>query len=197
MRLFPPSSARSLLLVVAALWIAGPAPGRDTAEAVYQPYRADLEAAVPAGSRPARIQLLAPPGENAWSGPPADALAERIRREWTGQVPYGAIRPGVPLVLTYPLVTTAERDRVLVQAEKSTRIVALYLACLRRGAVYVPLNSAYTAPEVAHFLADAEPALFVCAPGAEPASAALASGPSTSGPCCRRAHASWRVCPWR
>ena len=114
MRLFPPSSARSLLLVVAALWIAGPAPGRDTAEAVYQPYRADLEAAVPAGIRPARIQLLAPPGENAWSGPPAEALAERIRREWTGQVPYGAIRPGVPLFLTYPLVTTAERDRVLV-----------------------------------------------------------------------------------
>jgi malonyl-CoA/methylmalonyl-CoA synthetase len=42
--------------------------------------------------------------------------------------------------------------------------VALYLACLRTGAVYVPLNVAYTAAEVAYFLSDAAPALFVCRP---------------------------------
>ena len=52
-------------------------------------------------------------------------------------------------------------DRVLAQVEKTPQAVALYLACLKIGAVYVPLNTAYTPPEIRHFLADAEPALFV------------------------------------
>ena len=52
-------------------------------------------------------------------------------------------------------------DRVLVQVEKTPQAVALYLACLKTGAVYAPINSAYTAPEVRYFLADAEPTLFV------------------------------------
>ena len=55
-------------------------------------------------------------------------------------------------------------DRVVVQVDKSAGAVALYLACLRTGAVYVPLNVAYTAAEVAYFLSDAAPALFVCRP---------------------------------
>ena len=57
-------------------------------------------------------------------------------------------------------------DRVVVQVGKSPGAVALYLACLRRGVVYVPLNTAYTAGELNHFLADAGPRLFVCAPDA-------------------------------
>ena len=52
-------------------------------------------------------------------------------------------------------------DRVLVQVEKSPEAMALYLACLQVGAVYVPINTAYTGPEVAYFAGDAEPALFV------------------------------------
>jgi len=55
-------------------------------------------------------------------------------------------------------------DRVVVQVDKSPAAVALYLACLRIGAVYVPLNTAYTAAELAYFLADAKPVLFVCRP---------------------------------
>jgi malonyl-CoA/methylmalonyl-CoA synthetase len=55
-------------------------------------------------------------------------------------------------------------ERVVVQVDKSAGAVALYLACLRTGAVYVPLNVAYTATEVAYFLGDAAPALFVCRP---------------------------------
>ena len=55
-------------------------------------------------------------------------------------------------------------DRVVVQVDKSAGAVALYLACLRIGAVYVPLNVAYTAAEVAYFLSDAAPTLFVCRP---------------------------------
>jgi malonyl-CoA/methylmalonyl-CoA synthetase len=56
-------------------------------------------------------------------------------------------------------------DRVVVQVGKSIEAVLLYLACLRAGAIYVPLNTAYTAAEVSYFIADAEPALFVCDPG--------------------------------
>ena len=52
-------------------------------------------------------------------------------------------------------------DRVVVQVPKSASAVGLYLACLRIGAVYVPLNEAYTEAEVAYFLDDAQPKLTV------------------------------------
>ncbi len=61
-------------------------------------------------------------------------------------------------------VPVAAGDRVLVQVDKSPQAVALYLACLRLGAVYVPINTAYTGAEVEYFLRDAQPALFVCRP---------------------------------
>jgi malonyl-CoA/methylmalonyl-CoA synthetase len=66
-------------------------------------------------------------------------------------------------------------DRVAVQAEKSAEAVLLYLACLRRGAVFLPLNPAYTDAEIAFFLADARPALFVCDPARQPDYAAVAT----------------------
>ena len=52
-------------------------------------------------------------------------------------------------------------ERVVVQIDKSTDNVAIYLAVLRVGAVYVPLNTSYTATEVAFFVEDAAPALFI------------------------------------
>ncbi len=55
-------------------------------------------------------------------------------------------------------------DRVAVQVEKSIEALMLYLATVRAGAVFLPLNTAYTPAEVEYFLTDAEPALFVCAP---------------------------------
>jgi len=58
-------------------------------------------------------------------------------------------------------------DRVMVQIEKSPENVMLYLACLRIGAVFVPLNTAYTASEVAYFLEDADPKMFICDPANE------------------------------
>ncbi|MEW8505063.1 MAG: malonyl-CoA synthase [Candidatus Thiodiazotropha sp.] len=56
-------------------------------------------------------------------------------------------------------------DRVMVQVDKSYEAVILYLACLRAGAIYIPLNTAYTAAEVAYFMEDATPKLFLCTPG--------------------------------
>ena len=59
----------------------------------------------------------------------------------------------------------AERgDHVVVQIDKSVDGVALYLACLRLGVVFVTLNTAYTSEEVAFFLDDAKPRIFVCRP---------------------------------
>ncbi len=55
-------------------------------------------------------------------------------------------------------------DRVAVQVEKSAEALMLYLAAARAGAVYLPLNTAYTAGEIRYFLGDAEPTLFVCRP---------------------------------
>jgi malonyl-CoA/methylmalonyl-CoA synthetase len=55
-------------------------------------------------------------------------------------------------------------DRVMVQVAKSAEAVLLYLACLRVGAIYIPLNTAYTAAEIGYFIADAKPQLFVCQP---------------------------------
>ncbi len=52
-------------------------------------------------------------------------------------------------------------ERVVVQIDKSIDNVAIYLAVLRVGAIYVPLNTSYTDAEVAFFVHDAAPALFI------------------------------------
>jgi malonyl-CoA/methylmalonyl-CoA synthetase len=55
-------------------------------------------------------------------------------------------------------------DRVAVQVEKSVPALVLYLATVRAGAVYLPLNTAYTLAELEYFIGDAEPSLVVCDP---------------------------------
>lgn len=55
-------------------------------------------------------------------------------------------------------------DRVAVQVEKSPEAIFLYLACLRAGAIFLPLNTAYTLTELEYFFRDAEPRLIVCDP---------------------------------
>ena len=55
-------------------------------------------------------------------------------------------------------------DRLAVQVEKSAEALLLYLACLRTGAIYVPLNPAQTSAETSYFLADTEPICFIAAP---------------------------------
>lgn len=55
-------------------------------------------------------------------------------------------------------------DRVAVQVEKSIPALALFLASLRVGAIFLPLNTAYTVAELAYFIGDAEPSLIICDP---------------------------------
>ncbi|MGK0557973.1 malonate--CoA ligase [Bordetella bronchiseptica] len=52
--------------------------------------------------------------------------------------------------------------RVAVQVEKSPEALLLYLATLRAGLVYLPLNTAYREAEIEYFLGNAEPAVVVC-----------------------------------
>ena len=54
--------------------------------------------------------------------------------------------------------------RVAVQVEKSVEAMMLYLATLRAGLVFLPLNTAYQSAEMAYFLGNAEPGVVVCTP---------------------------------
>ncbi|MFH5774195.1 malonyl-CoA synthase [Paracoccus sp. NGMCC 1.201697] len=62
-------------------------------------------------------------------------------------------------------VGVAPGDRIAVQVEKSPEAIALYLATLQVGAIFLPLNTAYTGAEIDYFIGDAAPRLFVCDPG--------------------------------
>lgn len=79
-----------------------------------------------------------------------------------GQISYGELEAGAARLASL-LVSkgVVPGDRVAVQTEKTPQAVMLYLATLKAGAVFLPLNTAYTASEVDYFLTDAEPALFV------------------------------------
>ncbi|RTE88869.1 malonyl-CoA synthase [Bradyrhizobium sp. LVM 105] len=77
-------------------------------------------------------------------------------------------------------------DRVAVQVEKSVANIVLYLGTVRAGAVYLPLNTAYTLNELDYFIGDAEPSLVVCDPakaeGLAPIAAKVNARVETLGP---------------
>ena len=55
-----------------------------------------------------------------------------------------------------------EGARIAVQVEKSVEAMVLYLATLRAGYVFLPLNTAYQSAEIEYFIGNAEPAVVVC-----------------------------------
>ncbi|NBW54325.1 MAG: malonyl-CoA synthase, partial [Betaproteobacteria bacterium] len=55
-------------------------------------------------------------------------------------------------------------SRIAVQVDKSVEAMMLYLATLRAGHVFLPLNPAYQSAELDYFIGDAEPAVVVCTP---------------------------------
>jgi len=66
-------------------------------------------------------------------------------------------------------------DRVAAQTEKSVSGLVLYLATVSAGAVYLPLNTAYTLNELEYFITDAEPSLVVCDPAKAEGISAIAA----------------------
>ncbi len=73
----------------------------------------------------------------------------------------------------------AKGDRVAVQVPKSANALALYLACLRQGLIFLPLNTAYTPDEIGYFLTDAQPRLTLVDPEATEALAPVAAQANT------------------
>lgn len=67
----------------------------------------------------------------------------------------------------------APGDRVTVQAPRCPELIWLYLACLRGGFIYHPLNDAYQSAELKYFIEDAKPSVVVCAPADREQFAAL------------------------
>ena len=66
-------------------------------------------------------------------------------------------------------------DRIAVQVDKSPEALFLYLGCIRAGLVYLPLNTAYQAGELAYFMGNASPVIFVCQPHREAEVSAIAA----------------------
>ncbi|KGD96880.1 MULTISPECIES: malonyl-CoA synthase [Rhizobium/Agrobacterium group] len=99
-----------------------------------------------------------------------------LRDETVGTMSYGAFTEECARMAGALLEAGLQPgDRVAVQAEKSVAALALYLATVRAGGIYLPLNIAYTPAEIEYFLNDAEPAIFVCDPAKLPALAPIAS----------------------
>ena len=94
--------------------------------------------------------VLILPGSGCLTGRALFELSGRMANALTGL----GIKPG---------------DRVAMQTEKSPSALALYLACLRVGALFLPLNTAYTPAELDYFLGDAKPRIAICDPGLETA----------------------------
>ena len=93
---------------------------------------------------------------------PADRSRPAFLLPDGGAVSYGALEEDVARTAALLVEHEVEPgDRVALQSAKSVEAVAVYLATLKVGAVFLPLNTAYTEAEVDYFIEDAEPALFV------------------------------------
>jgi malonyl-CoA/methylmalonyl-CoA synthetase len=104
-------------------------------------------------------------------------LFDRLGRSITNRAKAAIISPAGETISYADLIALSGRlanvltargvkpgGRVAVQAEKSVPALVLYLATVRAGAVYLPLNTAYTLAELEYFISDAEPSLVVCDP---------------------------------
>ena len=68
----------------------------------------------------------------------------------------------------------APGHRVAVHVHKLPEALTLYAACVKAGAVFLPLNTAYTPSELDYFVGDSGATLFVCDPGEADALAPVA-----------------------
>ena len=96
---------------------------------------------------------------------PADPDRAVIRTAAGDELSYGWLnRRSAGFAEALGAMEVAERGVVAVQVDKCPDFLALYLAVLRSGRVFLPLNPTYTAAEVEYFLADAHAGLLVCQP---------------------------------
>ena len=89
----------------------------------------------------------------------ADAGSPTLRYSWRDLDRATAMMANLLQSLDIP-----DGSRVAVQVEKSVEAMLLYLATLRAGYVFLPLNTAYQSAEIEYFIGNAEPAVVVCTP---------------------------------
>ena len=53
-------------------------------------------------------------------------------------------------------------SKILIQADKNTDFIALYLASLLGGTTFIPINTSYTLEEISFLIKDSQPDLFIC-----------------------------------
>ena len=93
----------------------------------------------------------------------AHANDELLRTEQDRSYDYTAIdRRAAQIACCLTDLGLTPGDRVSVQVAKSAESLCLYLACLRAGFVYHPMNMGYKSRELEYFLADAEPKIVFC-----------------------------------
>ena len=115
------------------------------------------------------LPISAPPSANLYdllcSGFPTDRDLPALLLQDGDEISYGAMEAGAGrFAALLDARGVKPGDRVACQAPKTPEAVMLYLATLKVGAVWLPLNTAYTEIEVRYFLDNAEPALFVTDP---------------------------------
>jgi len=110
-----------------------------------------LRAAFPADLNALAIEALDAPGASP---------AAPLRYTW------GDLERGTAMLANLlASLGLPDGSRVAVQTDKSPEALMLYLAVLRAGLVYLPLNTAYQEAEIGYFIGNAEPAVVVCTPG--------------------------------
>ncbi len=82
-----------------------------------------------------------------------------------GTVTFGALFTGAERMAAALAAQGVQAgDRVAVQVQKTIQAIELYLGTAMAGGIFLPLNTAYTGPEVAYFVGDATPRVVVCDP---------------------------------
>jgi malonyl-CoA/methylmalonyl-CoA synthetase len=96
---------------------------------------------------------------------PADRSTACLRVPGAGDVSWHELHQGAGRIATLLAgLRRAPGSRLVAQVDKSPEALMLYLATLRCGLVYVPLNVGYQEAELRHFLDDSQPAVAVCGP---------------------------------
>nr|WP_315848322.1 malonyl-CoA synthase [uncultured Rhodoferax sp.] len=94
---------------------------------------------------------------------PADLSACAVETDAGLQYSWRDLDQAIAMVANlFEFLELPKGARIAVQVEKSVEALVLYLATLRAGLVYLPLNTAYQSAEMAYFIEDAKPAVVVC-----------------------------------
>jgi len=107
----------------------------------------------------AALRAAFPPDLDTIAVETADAGTPALRYSWRDLDRATAMIANLLQSMDIP-----DGSRIAVQVEKSVEAMMLYLATLRAGYVFLPLNTAYRSAEIEYFIGNAEPAVVVCSP---------------------------------